>query len=78
MKTAATGSKLRWQTATINGGTITLNGTIDVTGDSSINGTTTGGPSVTTDAILKNGVEIHCATMLATIMCLPGKSDRAG
>jgi uncharacterized protein (TIGR00369 family) len=24
----------------------------------------------------KNGAEIHCATMLATIMCLPGKSDR--
>jgi uncharacterized protein (TIGR00369 family) len=23
----------------------------------------------------KNGAEIHCATMLATIMCLPGKSD---
>jgi uncharacterized protein (TIGR00369 family) len=26
----------------------------------------------------KDGKEIHCATMLATIMCLPGKSDRAG
>jgi uncharacterized protein (TIGR00369 family) len=26
----------------------------------------------------KNGAEIHCATMLATIMCLPRKSDRAG
>lgn len=26
----------------------------------------------------KNGKEVHCATMLATIMCLPGKSDRAG
>ena len=26
----------------------------------------------------KNGQEVHCATMLATIMCLPGKSDRAG
>jgi uncharacterized protein (TIGR00369 family) len=25
---------------------------------------------------LKNGSETHCATMLATIMCLPGKSDR--
>ena len=25
----------------------------------------------------KNGKEVHCATMLATIMCLPGKSDRA-
>jgi uncharacterized protein (TIGR00369 family) len=25
----------------------------------------------------KDGAEIHCATMLATIMCLPGKSDRA-
>jgi uncharacterized protein (TIGR00369 family) len=25
----------------------------------------------------KNGQEVHCATMLATIMCLPGKSDRA-
>jgi len=24
----------------------------------------------------KNGSEVHCATMLATIMCLPGKSDR--
>ena len=28
--------------------------------------------------VQKNGAEIHCATMLATIMCLPGKSDRAG
>jgi uncharacterized protein (TIGR00369 family) len=27
--------------------------------------------------VQKNGPEIHCATMLATIMCLPGKSDRA-
>jgi uncharacterized protein (TIGR00369 family) len=26
----------------------------------------------------KKGAEIHCATVLATIMCLPGKSDRAG
>jgi uncharacterized protein (TIGR00369 family) len=26
----------------------------------------------------KNGSETHCATMLATIMCLPGKLDRAG
>jgi uncharacterized protein (TIGR00369 family) len=26
--------------------------------------------------VQKNGAEIHCATMLATIMCLPGKSDR--
>lgn len=26
----------------------------------------------------KNAKEVHCATMLATIMCLPGKSDRAG
>lgn len=26
----------------------------------------------------KNGKEVHCGTMLATIMCLPGKSDRAG
>ena len=25
----------------------------------------------------KNGKEVHCATMLATVMCLPGKSDRA-
>ena len=25
----------------------------------------------------KNSDEIHCATMLATIMCLAGKSDRA-
>ena len=24
----------------------------------------------------KNGKEFYCATMLATIMCLPGKSDR--
>jgi len=29
-------------------------------------------------SIQKNGAEIHCATMLATIMCLPGKFDRAG
>jgi uncharacterized protein (TIGR00369 family) len=28
--------------------------------------------------VRKNGGEVHCATMLATIMCLPGKSDRAG
>ena len=28
--------------------------------------------------VSKNGGEVHCATMLATIMCLPGKSDRAG
>jgi uncharacterized protein (TIGR00369 family) len=27
--------------------------------------------------VLKSGAEIHCATMLATIMCLAGKSDRA-
>ena len=27
---------------------------------------------------LKNGTETHCATMLATIMCLPGKLDREG
>ncbi len=27
--------------------------------------------------VLKSGTEIHCATMLATIMCLAGKSDRA-
>jgi uncharacterized protein (TIGR00369 family) len=26
----------------------------------------------------KDGTETHCATMLATIMCLPGKPDRAG
>ena len=26
----------------------------------------------------KDGKDVHCATMLATIMCLPGKSDRAG
>ncbi|HKV63469.1 MAG TPA: PaaI family thioesterase [Candidatus Acidoferrum sp.] len=26
--------------------------------------------------VLKSGAEIHCATMLATIMCLAGKSDR--
>jgi uncharacterized protein (TIGR00369 family) len=26
----------------------------------------------------KNGVETHCAMMLATIMCLPGKLERAG
>lgn len=26
----------------------------------------------------KNGKEVHCATMLATIMCLPGKSDQTG
>lgn len=28
--------------------------------------------------VLKNDAEIHCATMLATIMCLPGKPARAG
>ena len=28
--------------------------------------------------VQKNDAEIHCATMLATIMCLSGKSDRAG
>jgi uncharacterized protein (TIGR00369 family) len=27
--------------------------------------------------VLKGGSEVYCATMLATIMCLPGKSDRA-
>jgi len=27
--------------------------------------------------VLKGGSEVHCATMLATIMCLQGKSDRA-
>src|SRR5215831_6843259 len=27
--------------------------------------------------VRKNGGEVHCATMLATIMCLSGKSDRA-
>jgi uncharacterized protein (TIGR00369 family) len=26
----------------------------------------------------KNGEEVHCATMLATIMCLPAKSGRLG
>jgi uncharacterized protein (TIGR00369 family) len=26
--------------------------------------------------VQKKGAEIHCATMLATIMCLPGKPDR--
>ena len=26
----------------------------------------------------KHGKEVHCATMLATIMCLQGKADRAG
>jgi len=25
--------------------------------------------------VLKDGAEVHCATMLATIMCLAGKSD---
>jgi uncharacterized protein (TIGR00369 family) len=31
------------------------------------------------DVYVRNGVaETHCATMLATIMCLPGKSDRTG
>jgi len=28
--------------------------------------------------VRKGDAETHCATMLATIMCLPGKSDRAG
>jgi uncharacterized protein (TIGR00369 family) len=27
--------------------------------------------------VCKNASEVHCATMLATIMCLPGKPDRA-
>jgi uncharacterized protein (TIGR00369 family) len=27
--------------------------------------------------VLKSGAEVHCATMLSTIMCLAGKSDRA-
>jgi uncharacterized protein (TIGR00369 family) len=27
--------------------------------------------------VMKEGAEVHCATMLATIMCLVGKSDRA-
>jgi uncharacterized protein (TIGR00369 family) len=26
--------------------------------------------------VRKEGAEVHCATMLSTIMCLPGKSDR--
>jgi uncharacterized protein (TIGR00369 family) len=26
--------------------------------------------------VKKKGAEVHCATMLATVMCLPGKSDR--
>lgn len=26
----------------------------------------------------KSGKEVHCATMLATVMCLPGKADRSG
>jgi len=26
----------------------------------------------------KSDAEVHCATLLATIMCLPEKSDRAG
>ena len=26
----------------------------------------------------KNGKDVHCATMLATIMCLAGKSDHPG
>jgi hypothetical protein len=53
--TIDSGGQMVLNHATINGGTITDNGTIDVTGDSSINGTTTGAPPVTTDAILKNG-----------------------
>jgi uncharacterized protein (TIGR00369 family) len=28
--------------------------------------------------VRKNGVEAHCATMLATIMCLPAKPERSG
>jgi len=28
--------------------------------------------------VRKNGAEVHCATMLATIMCLPGKPGRVG
>ena len=46
---------LKLNGATINGGTITDNGTIDVTADSSINGTTSGAPPVTTYALLNNG-----------------------
>ncbi len=47
---------LKLNGAAIDGGTITDNGAIDVTGNSSINGTTTVGPSpVITNAILNNG-----------------------
>jgi uncharacterized protein (TIGR00369 family) len=28
--------------------------------------------------VKKGGEEVHCATMLSTVMCLPGKPDRAG
>jgi uncharacterized protein (TIGR00369 family) len=28
--------------------------------------------------VSKDGAEVHCATMLSTVMCLPGKPDRAG
>jgi uncharacterized protein (TIGR00369 family) len=28
--------------------------------------------------VLKGGEEVHCATMLSTVMCLAGKPDRAG
>jgi uncharacterized protein (TIGR00369 family) len=27
--------------------------------------------------VRKDGAQVHCATMLSTVMCLPGKSDRA-
>ncbi|MDR3661159.1 MAG: hypothetical protein P4L86_12345, partial [Mycobacterium sp.] len=46
---------LKLNGAAINGGTITDDGTIDVTADSSINGTTAGAPPVTTYALLNNG-----------------------
>ena len=53
--TVGNGSTLDLVSATIDGGTINDNGTIDVIGNSSISGTTAGSPPVTTNALLNNG-----------------------
>ncbi|WP_218625772.1 FecR domain-containing protein [Bradyrhizobium sp. dw_411] len=49
------GAKLKLNGTAINGGTITDNGSIDVTANSSINGAVAGTPAVTTNALLNNG-----------------------
>jgi hypothetical protein len=51
--------------ATINGGTINDQGTIDVTGDSKIQGTVSG--SVTTDAVLNSGAVTIDASQVLTL-----------